>query len=77
MESNGTDPDLSSLLLRMLNAWRYDTPIEDVPFGLSQLLERQLGIGLQYLLEGWLSWDWEATQQAYYLIIQDAREKDG
>jgi hypothetical protein len=73
MDSQNTDPDLSWLLLPLLDAWHNDSPLPDTPFGLSHLLERHLGIGCQYMLEGWLSWEWETTRQAYYLFNQSRR----
>jgi hypothetical protein len=57
LDKKGTDPDLSSFLLSLLDTWRNDVSPPDPPFSLRHLLERQLGIGCQYLLEGWLSWE--------------------
>jgi hypothetical protein len=63
LESKGNDPDVSLLLIQLMQAWRDDTAPPEPPYGLSHLVERQMGIGCKYLLYGWFSWEWEATQQ--------------
>jgi hypothetical protein len=73
LDQQGTDPDISSLLISLLESWRSNEPPSPAPFGLSHLLERQLGIGCHYLLKGWLSWEWEFTQQAYYTFTNTRR----
>lgn len=73
LESKGTDPDVSLLLIQLLQAWRDDTAPPEPPYGLSHLVERQMGIGCEYLLYGWFSWEWEAMQQAYYTFSNSRR----
>jgi hypothetical protein len=74
MEDQDTDPDLGELLLDMLRSWRNDTPLRNTPaYGLQLLLTRQQELGGSALLEGRLSFEWEACQQAYLTFIRSKR----
>jgi hypothetical protein len=74
MASHDTDPDLANLLLDMLQSWRDDTPCPgQIPYGLQLLVTRQSELGGQALLEGRLSFEWEASQQAYLTFIKSKR----
>jgi hypothetical protein len=39
LDQQGTDPDVSSLLISLLETWRNNEPPSPAPFGLSHLLE--------------------------------------
>jgi hypothetical protein len=74
MESHDTDPDLALLLIDLLQSWRDDTPLSNnPPYGLDLLAMRQQELGGQALLEGCLSFKWEACQQAYLTFIRSCR----
>jgi hypothetical protein len=61
MESQDTDPDLVTLLIDMLCSWRDETPLLNTPaYGLELLVIRQQELGGQALLEGRMSYEWEA-----------------
>jgi hypothetical protein len=69
MDKHDTDPDLVDLLVSMLQAWRDEVTPTEAPYGLQLLLTRQLELGGQALIEGKLSYEWEACNQAYLNFI--------
>lgn len=74
MSQNDTDPDIAELLVDMLNSWREDTNTNNTPaYGLSLLQSRQQEIGYSAIIEGRLSYEWEACQQAYLTFIRSRR----
>ncbi len=74
MIQQDTDPDLLDLLLALLQSWRDDTPFSgQIPYGLQLLVDRQLELGGQAILEGHLSFEWEASQQAYLTFTRSRR----
>ncbi len=74
MDKQDTDPDLSTLLIDMLQAWRTESAFHgNVPYGLNLLEIRQSELGGQALLEGQLSFEWEASQQAYLTFIKSRK----
>jgi hypothetical protein len=74
MESHDTDPDLATLLIDMLCSWRDEATLPNTPaYGLELLAIRQQELGGQALLEGRMSYEWEACQQAYLTFIRSRR----
>jgi len=63
MKTEQSDPKLIELLLTELQAWRNGEPHTTT----LQLAQTQLEIGWEAALDGWLSLDWQATQEAYWL----------
>jgi hypothetical protein len=74
MNKHDTDPDLATLLIDMLLAGRTESQfLGNVPYGLNLLAIRQSELGEQALLEGRLSFEWEACQQVYLTFIKSRR----
>jgi hypothetical protein len=70
MTSAQTDPDIQQAILTSLNNWRFSDDIEfHIPFSLKMAVGQQQDIGWQLFLEGWISYEWEYAQQAYYEFL--------
>jgi hypothetical protein len=62
-----TDPDLIEVIMKYLNAWCSDNNLCSLNNHQYLLLvESQETIGARQSFEGWLHWNWEATQAQYY-----------
>jgi len=63
MKAEQLDPQLIKVLIMELQAWHNGKPHTCT----SPLVQQQLEIGWDAALDGWLSLDWQATQEAYWL----------
>ncbi len=74
MVSVQTDPDVQEAIIAQLNNWRLGIDnTYTVPFQLQPAVDQQTDIGWNNFLEGWVSFEWELVQQAYYDLIQSRR----
>jgi hypothetical protein len=62
------DPNLQHPIFVHLRSWRNDTLTITAPTAfLEEILNSQRAISWQRFFEGWISNDWSATQQDYYM----------
>jgi hypothetical protein len=70
LQKRNTCPDITDALIDGLSAWRreqiYELPASNMWFGLRAAVESQSAIGWGALLNGFLSTDWLASQDAYF-----------
>ncbi len=74
-----TDLNLQHLILVHLQSWRNDTLTITAPTAfLEEILYSQRAISWPRFFEGWISNDWSAAQQDYYISKNVCElEKDG
>jgi hypothetical protein len=78
MESHDTDPDLATLLIDMLCSWRDEATLPNTPaYGLELLAIRQQELGGQALLEGRMSYEWEANKHTLLLYALAGQDNGG
>jgi len=63
MQTEQLDPQLTGLLITELQAWHNGEPNTNT----SLVAQKQLKIGWDAALDSWLSLDWHATQEPYWL----------
>jgi hypothetical protein len=69
-----TDPNLIEVIIKYLNAWRSDDTLHALnTHQYLELVVAQETIGARQFFEGWLHWNWEATQAQYYKEIHSRR----
>ncbi len=74
MTSVQTDPDIQEAIISHLSKWRLGSDENGMaPFQLHPAIEQQNDIGWNNFLEGWVTFEWELVQQAYYELIQSRR----
>ncbi len=74
MESVQTDPEVQEVIIaKLISWWSGSENNYTVPFQLQPAVQQQNDIGWNNFLEGWVSFEWELVQQAYYDLIQSRR----